>query len=68
MNRAVSGYETIAVDDLAVHSEIAASMPDQLVEFFEGPLVEQQIDALTRRKFAFGVLLFAAVGPASGFG
>jgi hypothetical protein len=29
---------------------------DEHVPLFEGPLVEQDFDALTRREFAFGVL------------
>ncbi|SPF56256.1 hypothetical protein SBA4_820016 [Candidatus Sulfopaludibacter sp. SbA4] len=40
-------------------------MGDQLVEFFEGVLIEQQLDALARREFAFLVLAGAPVGAAS---
>jgi hypothetical protein len=36
-------------------------MGDQLVEFFEGVLVEQQFDALAGAQFAFLVLAGAAL-------
>ncbi len=64
VNVAVAGDEAVAVDDLLIHSEIGGAMPHQLVHLFECACVQQQIDALARRKLAFLVLprhaLFAA--------
>ncbi|GAA3221030.1 hypothetical protein GCM10020256_27590 [Streptomyces thermocoprophilus] len=39
-------------------------MPGELVQFDEGPLVQQQVDPLTRRQLALGVLLFHGAGGA----
>jgi hypothetical protein len=38
---------------------------DQLVELFEGPLVEQQVDPLARGELALPVLALATLGAAS---
>ncbi len=56
VDAAVAGDEPIAVDDLLVHSKVAAAVPDQLVHFLECAFVQQQIDALARGKFALIVL------------
>ena len=40
-------------------------MGDELVGFFEGSGVQQQLDALARREFAGTVLAFAALGATS---
>ncbi len=56
VNAAEAGDETVAIDDLLVHAEIGAAMPDQLVHLLECVFVQQQIDALARREFAFFVL------------
>ena len=60
---AVAGDEAVAGDDLLVHAEIAAAMGDQLIEFLEGALVEQQFDALAGAELAFLVLAGAALRP-----
>jgi hypothetical protein len=41
---------------------------DQFVEFFEGVLVEQQLDSFPRRKLALGVLAGAALRSSTLFG
>ena len=68
VDRAVAGDESVAVDHLLLHAEIGGAVPDQLVGFFERAFVEQQIDALARREFAFPVLARAALVASSGFG
>ncbi len=68
VDAAVAGDEAIAGDDLLLHAEIAAAMGDQLVELFEGAVVEQQFDALAGAEFAFLVLAGAALGAAALFG
>src|SRR5260370_39941262 len=65
---AVSCDEPVAGDDLLIHAEIAAAMGDQLVEFLEGVLVEQQFDALAGAKFSFLVLSGAALRTSTLFG
>ncbi len=67
MNQAPAGDEAVAVDHLILHAEIARVMAHQLVGFLERALVEQQIDALARGEFAFGVLLGAALLAPAGF-
>ena len=61
VDAAVAGDEAVAGDDLLLHAEIAAAVRDQLVEFLEGALVEQQFDALARGELAFLVLAGAAL-------
>jgi hypothetical protein len=68
VDETVAGDETVAVDDLRVHAEIAAMMADELIGFLKGAGVEEEIDALTRRHFAFLVLARAALFTASRFG
>ena len=43
-------------------------MRDQLVGFFEGAVIEQELDALPRRHFAFLVLALAAFFTSAFFG
>lgn len=68
MDEAVAGDEAVAVDDLFVHAEVAAVVADELVEFFEGPFVEEEMDALAGGEFAVGVLAGLALGATSGEG
>ena len=63
VDQAVAGDEAVAIDDLLVHAEIAAAVAHQLVELFEGAFVEQQVDALARGEFAFGVLPLRRSSP-----
>ncbi len=42
----MSGYKPVAIDDVILHPEIVGSVPDQLVELFESPVIEQQLNAL----------------------
>ena len=68
VDAAVAGDEAVAGDVAAVHAEVAAAVGDELVELFEGALVEQQVDALAGGELAFGVLPGAALGAAAFFG
>jgi hypothetical protein len=52
----VTGDHAIAGDNLILHPEIAAPVRDQLVDFFEGVGIEQQVDPLTRRQLTGRVL------------
>jgi len=52
--------EAVAGDDLRVHTEVAAAVFDQFVEFLEGVFVEQQFDAFAGGELALAVLAFAA--------
>ena len=45
-----------------------AAMADQLIELFEGVLIEQKVKTFARGKFAFAVLLFGALRAAARFG
>ena len=65
VDAAVAGDEAVAGDDLLVHAEIAAAVGDELVDLFEGALVEQQFDALAGGQLAFLVLALAALGAAA---
>ena len=58
---AVAGNESVTVKLLLGHAEIVAAVRDQLVGLFEGAVIEQELDALPRRHFAFLVLAFAAL-------
>ena len=60
MDQAVAGDETVTVDHLFLHPEIGAAVTDQLIHLLERAFVDQEIDALARRQFAFFVLLGAA--------
>ncbi len=50
------------------HAEVAAAVRNQLVGLLEGVVVEQELDALPRRHFAFFVLALAALLASAGFG
>jgi hypothetical protein len=56
MNQSVTRDEPVAIDYGLFHTEVAAAVANELVEFFERALVEQQIHPLARRKFAVAVL------------
>ena len=56
VNAAISGDETVAVDHLFVHAEVARAMANQLVHLFEGAFIEQQVDPLARQKLALLML------------
>ncbi len=68
MNEAVAGDETVAVDDLFVHAEVAGAMADKFVELLKSAFVEKQVDALPGGEFTFLVLAGAAFGAASSLG
>jgi hypothetical protein len=55
-----AGDETVSVDDLLIHAEVAAAVADQLVEFLEGAFVQQQFDALAGGELALLVLALAS--------
>ena len=44
--------DAVAGHDLIGHAEVAAAVGDELVDFLERAGVEQQVDALARRKLA----------------
>ena len=62
---AVAGHEAVSRHHLLVHTEIAAAVGDQLIEFLEGAFVEQQLDALAGGELALLVLARAALRPAA---
>ena len=61
------GDDAVAGHDLVLHAEVAAAMGDQLVDFFERPGVEEQIDALAGGELAAVVLALLSVGTAAQF-
>ena len=67
IDRAPAGDDAVTRYLLLFHAEIMAIMFDKHIELFEGTFVEQQFDALSRGKLAFGVLgidaLLATTGP-----
>ena len=65
---AVAGDKAVAVRLLLGHAEVVAVVRDQLVGLFEGAFVEQELDALPRRHFAFFVLPLAALRASTLFG
>ena len=65
---AVAGDEAVAVRFLLGHAEVGAAVGDEFVGLFEGAFVEQELDALPRRHFAFLVLALAALRASSVFG
>jgi len=65
---AVAGDEAVAVIFLFGHAKIGGAVGDQFVGFFEGAVVEQEVDALAGGELAFFVLAFAAGGSAAFFG
>ena len=65
---AIAGDKAVAEILLLVHAEVGAAMGDQLVGFLEGAFVEQELDTLAGRHFAFLVFARAALFAAAGFG
>jgi hypothetical protein len=67
---AVAGHDAVARHLLVLHAELAAAMLDEHVPFLEGIGIEQQLDALARRKTPLGVLgidpALAAAGARGG--
>ena len=68
LDAAIAGDKAVAVGLLLGHAEVAAAVCDQLVGLFEGAFVEQELDALPRRHFAFFVLALAALLASAVFG
>jgi hypothetical protein len=64
----VAGDETVAVNDLSIHAEVAAMVAHEFVGFLERAFVEEQVDARARREFPFLELAGAALFTASGLG
>jgi len=58
---AIARDETVAWNNLLLHAEIAAAVGDELVQFLERVLVNEQFDALTCRELAFFMLAGAAL-------
>src|SRR6202034_3571464 len=59
LDAAVTSDKAVAVELLLGHAEVVTSMRDELVGFFEGAIVEQELNALPRGHFAFLMLAFA---------
>ncbi len=53
---APSGDDAVAGDMFLLHPEISAAVGDEHVVFFEGSFVQQQLNPLSRRQLALGVL------------
>ena len=53
---AIPGDKPVTVHYLLVHAEVAATVPDQLVQLFERAFIQQQIDPLASRQLAFLML------------
>jgi len=68
VDEAVTGDESVAVDDLVLHTEVVRAVADQLAGFCESVFVEQQVDALAGGEFALLVLAGAAFLATSGIG
>jgi len=70
VDAAVAGDEAIARRTLRVlvHAEVGAVMADELVELFEGALIEEQVDALAGAELALLVFALATLGTAARFG
>ncbi len=67
VDAAVSGNDAVAGKLLFGHAEVETAVFDELVEFFEGVLVEKNGDALARRHFAVGLLPIEPVLSAAQF-
>jgi hypothetical protein len=52
----MAGDNAVTVDLLAVESEIATAVCDKAVEFYKAPIIEEQIEPLSRAQLAFVVL------------
>ena len=57
VDRAVAGDDAVAVRAVLLHAEVGGAVPGELVQLDEGALVQQQVDPLTGRQLALGVLL-----------
>jgi hypothetical protein len=68
MDQPVAGNETVAIDDLLIHAEIAGAVTDELVEFLKAAFVEEEVDAFAGGEFTFFVLTLAAFGTTACFG
>ena len=64
----MAGDDAVARDDLIGHPEVEAAVCDELVDFFEGAGVEQQLDALARGQLAGRALALEALFAASQLG
>jgi hypothetical protein len=64
----VAGHDAVAGDQLIGHPEVEAAVRDELVEFFEGTGIEQEIDAFAGRELARVVLALPALRAAAEFG
>jgi hypothetical protein len=64
----VAGDDAVAGDDLIGHPEVEAAVRDELVEFFEGARIEQQIDPFAGREFSRVVLALEALFAAAELG
>ena len=62
----MTGDDSIARVLLVLHAEVEAAMFLEAVELFEGPVVEQEFDALARGHLAGGVLAFDALRASAG--
>ena len=68
VDEAVAGDDAVAGNDLLIHAEVAAAVGDELVDFFEGAGIEQEIDPLARRQLSRIVLPLLAGLAAAQFG
>jgi hypothetical protein len=68
LDPAVSGDDTVSVNPLLLHPEIAAVMDDELVHLLERPLVQEQADPFPRSQLAGLVLFLNPVGAAAQLG
>src|SRR5262249_52478793 len=60
VDQSMAGHDSVAGHDLIGHPEVAAAVGDELVDFFEGSGIEQEIDPFAGGQLAGGVLLPAA--------
>src|SRR4029079_2999828 len=67
VKQTITGDDAVARIELFVEPKVARAMHDKLVKFFKAVLIEQKIDALTRRQLTRCVLLLNALGPAALF-
>ena len=63
----MAGDNAVARHNLVLHAEIAAAMRDQLVDFFERAVIEQEVDPLAGGELAAVVLALLSVGAAAQF-
>ena len=60
--------DAVARDNLLLYPEVAAAMRDQLVDFFEGARIEEQLDPLARRQLAGRAVAIQPILTAAEFG